>query len=109
MDNILTIILTLIIGFAIGAVAATVRKYEIATGWTNKELDGTMFIAGMILAFFASIIFTFIKPEFAELATTEKFLEILENLFMIIVGYLFKKATDSVQGNGGNRTQQKEP
>ena len=38
---------------------------------------------------------TFIKEAFANLETTKKIFDIFENVFMIIVGYLFKKAVDA--------------
>lgn len=75
--------------------------------WTNKEFDGTMFIGMMLVAFIMSVIFTFIKPEFADLTTTEKIFEIFENLFMIIVGYLFKKAVDAAVANGSDKEPEK--
>ena len=76
---------------------------------TNKEFDGTMFIAALLFCFAATVLFTFLKPEFAALSTTEKAFEIFENLFMIIVGYLFKKAVDSASnGSNGDDNSKKE-
>ena len=73
-------------------------------GWSNKEFDGTMFIGVMLLCFLLSIIFTYINPEFAKLTTTQKVFEIIEKLFFIIVGYLFRKASES-NGNGSENKE----
>ena len=67
--------------------------------WSNKEFDGTMFIAFILIAFVMSIVFTFINPAFAELSTTLKVFEIIKDILLIIVGYLFKKAVDGAASN----------
>ena len=71
-------------------------------GWSNKELDGTIFLIIMGVAFLSMIALTYRKPEFAALATSEKILEIIKDMFIFMAGYLFKKAVDAIGGDSHN-------
>ena len=93
------ITIALVVGIAAGVIIAIVGKFNMSGNWSNKEFDGTMFIAIILLAFCGSVLGTYLNPEFAQLTTTEKLFDIFENVFMIIVGYLFKKAVDAA-GDG---------
>ena len=75
--------------------------------WSNKELDGTIFLIGIIGVFILTVIFTYKKPEFAGLPTTEKILEIIKDMLIFMAGYLFKKAADLVSDikNGSSDKQ----
>lgn len=97
-----SIILAAIVGAAIGAVLVIVAKLNFSTGWSNKEFDGTMFIGMMLLAYIGTLFGTYLNPAFAALETTKMAFDTFENLFMIIVGYLFKKAVDTVASGTGS-------
>ena len=84
------------IGLLVGAAIVILAK--VGQNWSNTELDGTMFIAIILIAFCATILGTYLKDSFAMLETTKMALDIFENIFMIIAGYLFKKANDIVKG-----------
>ena len=93
-------ILAGIIGAIVGGGIVIFAKFQVSAGWSNKEFDGTMFIAVILFAFCATMLGTYVKESFAKLETTKMALDIFENLFMIIVGYLFKKAVDAVMSDG---------
>ena len=95
-------LLTAIIGVALGAGIVIIAKLNLNAGWTNKEFDGTLFISVILFAFVLTMIGTYIKESFASLETTQSALDIYENLFMIIVGYLFKKAADATSNGSSN-------
>ena len=95
-----SLILSALVGAALGAGIVIILKLNFSAGWSNKEFDGTMFIGLILLSFMGTMLGTYFKESFAKLETTKMALDIFENLFMIIVGYLFKKAVDSVSGNG---------
>ena len=97
---IVSLILAAIVGAAIGAIIVVILKLNFNAGWSNKEFDGTMFIGLILFSFMGTMAGTYVKESFAKLETTKMALDIFENLFMIIVGYLFKKAVDSVPRNG---------
>ena len=75
------------------------------TNWSNKELDGTIFLCGMILAFLLMIALTYQKPDFAALPTSEKIIDIIKDMFIFMAGYLFKKVSDLLARNGGDNTE----
>ena len=100
------VILTLIIGIAVGAAIVVIIKLNFNAGWSNKEFDGTMFIGLICLAFIGTLCGTYFKEPFAKLETTKAAIDLFENLFMIITGYLFKKAVDAASGNDGSGKQQ---
>ena len=93
------LILAAIVGIGIGITIAIIGKMQVSGKWSNTEFDGTMFIFIISIAFCFTLLGTFLKKEFAALETTKTALDLFENLFMIIVGYLFKKA---VNGNGNS-------
>jgi len=97
------LILTAIVGVAIGASIVIIAKLNFNANWSNREFDGTMFIALICLAFIGTMLGTYLKDSFAQLETTKEALGLFENLFMIITGYLFKKAVDAASGNGGKQ------
>ena len=99
----LPILLAGIVGIGIGAVVVVISKFQLSANWSNKEFDGTMFIFVISLAFCGTMLGTYLKESFAALETTKVALDLFENLFMIITGYLFKKAADSASAgrNGG--------
>lgn len=97
------LILTGIIGIAIGAAIVIISKLNFNANWSNREFDGTMFIGLICLAFIGTMLGTYLKEPFAALDTTKEAMGLFENLFMIITGYLFKKAVDAVNGNDGNK------
>ena len=96
------LILAVIIGVGVGATIVILAKLQFSAGWSNREFDGTMFIGSMLLAWTLTLLGTFLKPSFAALETTKMAFDTFENLFMIIVGYLFKKAVDTVQNSIGS-------
>lgn len=69
----------------------------------NKEFDGTMFIGTICIAFITMLILTYRSSEFATAPTTLKVIEIIKDIFLIIAGFLFKRAADAYeeQKNGG--------
>ena len=85
-------------GILTGVALVLLFKLQVSTGWSNKQFDGTMFIAIVGIAFSFTLVGTFVKESFAKLETTKQILDIFENLFMIIVGYLFKQAVDATGG-----------
>ena len=94
-----------LLGVAVGGIIVIFAKLQLSTNWSNKEFDGTMFIGSMLLAYMGTLLGTYLKPSFAALETTKMAFDTFENLFMIIVGYLFKKAVDMVQtGVGSGKT-----
>lgn len=95
-------ILVALAGAMLGGAIVIFSKLQFSAGWSNKEFDGTMFIAVILIAFCGTMVGTYVKESFAKLETTKMALDIFENIFMIIVGYLFKKAVDA-ERNGGNR------
>ena len=92
----LEVLLAVIAGGVIGFLVTKFAKGEYKIGWSNKELDGTIFIIVICAAFLSMVYLTYRSPEFAELPSTQKILEIIKDISLIIVGYLFKKAGDSV-------------
>lgn len=77
--------------------------------WTNKEWDGTMFIGTICVAFIIMLVFTYRSAEFATAPTTLKVIEIIKDIFLIIAGFLFKRAADAYEeqknGNGGKTNE----
>ena len=63
--------------------------------WSNKELDGTIFICAILIIFLMMCIFTYRSAEFAKLPTSQKIFEIIKDILLIIVGYLFRKASEA--------------
>lgn len=68
--------------------------------WSNKEWDGSIFLAGMVAAFILMIVLTYRNQDFAALETSQKILEIIKDMFIFMAGYLFKKAVDTLGGGG---------
>ena len=97
-----SLILAAVVGAALGACVVIMLKLNFSAGWSNKEFDGTMFIGLILLSFMGTMLGTYFKESFAKLETTKMALDIFENLFMIIVGYLFKKAVDAVSPSNGS-------
>ena len=98
----LVIIIAGIVGIALGITLAIIGKLQLSANWSNKEFDGTMFIFIIAMAFCGTMLGTYLKESFATLETTKLALDMFENLFMIITGYLFKKAVDSAASGGNN-------
>ena len=89
---------TLIIAIACIGVGFAIAKFftgSQTSNWSNKELDGTVFISAILTAFLMMIVMTYTKPEFADAPTSVKIMEIIKDVFLIIVGYLFKKSADN--------------
>ena len=97
----LYIVIAGIVGIGIGVAIAIIGKMQVSGKWSNTEFDGTMFIFIISIAFCFTLLGTYLKEEFAKLETTKVALDLFENLFMIIVGYLFKKAVGN--NGGGNK------
>ena len=94
-----------LVGVIIGVVATIISKLQLSANWSNKEFDGTMFIFVILMAFCGTMLGTYLKESFAGLESTKAALDLFENLFMIVVGYLFKKAADAVVGGNGGQKQ----
>ena len=99
----LAYILIGLMGVAVGVSIVLIAKLNVNAGWSNKEFDGTMFIALICLAFIGTMAGTYFKESFAQLETTKAAIDLFENLFMIITGYLFKKAVDNAAATGGTK------
>jgi len=106
MEVALEILIAVAVGIILGFLLTKFFKGQYSMNWSNKELDGTIFIIVICVAFLSMVYLTYRSPDFAELSSTEKILEIIKDISLIIVGYLFKKAGDSVietaSKNGGN-------
>lgn len=102
----LPILVAGIAGIGVGAAVVVIGKFQLSSNWSNREFDGTMFIFIISIAFCGTMVGTYLKEEFATLETTKAALDLFENLFMIITGYLFKKAADASLGggNGGQKS-----
>lgn len=77
--------------------------------WSNKELDGTIFICVILFIFTLNCVFTYLSPAFAKLSTTVKTFEIIKDILLIIVGYLFRKASEAQNGNGSGNKENPTP
>lgn len=100
-----TLIIVAVVSAALGGGLVMLIKMQASTQWSNKEFDGTMFIGIILIAFCGTLLGTYLKESFALLETTKTALDLFENLFMIIVGYLFKKAVDVANGAVGGNTK----
>lgn len=60
----------------------------------NKEFDGTLFIGVMLLAFLTMIVLSFINKDFAASEMSKNIMEIINAMFLVIIGYLFRKSSE---------------
>lgn len=70
---------------------------------SNKELDGTIIIVGFLLLLWQFMRYTYQSPEFANLPTSERMMEIFGSVFMFVIGFLFgqkKGQTENGHQNG---------
>lgn len=65
--------------------------------WTNREIDGTIFMVGIVAYLFMITIFSYMNPDFAELTITEKSFELAKYLLIFIAGFTYKAATDAAK------------
>ena len=63
--------------------------------WSNKEVDGTIFMCVVLGLFGMLIVMTYRDHDFAVLETTEKALELVKYLLIFIAGFTYKAATDA--------------
>ena len=77
--------------------------------WTNKELDGTLFLVGIFAVFIMNTYFTYKSPEFANLSTTGQAFEILKGMLYFMAGFYFKTGVANMQNGNGSDTQNTEP
>ena len=70
--------------------------------WTNKEWDGTIFMLLILVAFIATIVMTYRNPDFAQLPTTDKVLDIIKTMLTFAAGFIFKNAINALTRNGNS-------
>ena len=93
------IILSAFIGLVVGAAGMRFVKVQKASGWTNREFDGTSIIFITGIAFLLLIILTYMKPAFGKEETTKIAFEIIKTLFTFMCGYTFKTGVEQ-KSNG---------
>ena len=64
---------------------------------SNKEFDGTVFLAVMLVSFYTVIWMVYLKPEFATSQGGTIILEIIKAMFLVMVGYLFRKGQEALE------------
>ena len=74
----------------------------------NKEFDGTVFLAVMLISFYTVIWMVYLKPEFATSEGGTIILEIIKAMFLVMVGYLFRKGQEALEERRKQKEQEKQ-
>lgn len=70
---------------------------------SNRDLDTTLFLIGFLVLTGKFMVLCHVSPEFAKLDISQRFMEMLGNIWIFIAGYLFSKIK---AGNGNGQQQQ---
>ena len=96
MSNyILIALISIVVGVTIGRLIKRSGDSPLHN-WSNKEFDGTVFICVILVAFIMQIIFGYIDQEYAKSQASLDINEIIKSMFLVIVGYLFRKSQEKL-------------
>ena len=57
---------------------------------SNKDLDSTILLVGILASFILFMIFSYMNPEFRKAESSAEIAELFENSFLLMLGFFFK-------------------